>query len=147
MSAGAVVFRKEGNQICYLLLHYTSGHWEFPKGHIEEGENETDTVKREVREETGLKDIRIIDGFKEYVKYFFKNTYNLANEEKKKAPWVFKLVTFYLAETKTKEIKISGEHLDYKWLSHKEAIKQVTFKNSKEILKKANDFILSRKDL
>jgi len=144
-SAGAIIFKKEGNQIYYLLLHYTSGHWEFPKGHIEEGESETDTVKREVREETGLKDIRIIDGFKEYIKYFFKNNYDLTNEEKKKAPWVFKLVVFYLAQTQEKEIKISFEHQGYKWLPCEEAITQLTFKNAKEILKKANDFILSRK--
>jgi len=146
-SAGAIIFRKEGNEIYYLLLHYESGHWEFPKGHIEDGENEIETVKREIEEETGLKDVRMIDGFKEYIKYFFKNTYNLEGEEKKKASWVCKLVVFYLAETKTKEIKISFEHQGYKWLPYKEAIIQLTFKNAKEILRKANDFVLSRKGL
>ena len=84
VSAGAIIFRKEGNLNYYLLLHYTSGHWEFPKGHIEKGENEIETVKREIAEETGLKDIKIIDGFKERIKYFFKNNYNLEGEEKKK---------------------------------------------------------------
>lgn len=147
VSAGAVVFRKEGNQIYYLLLHYESGHWEFPKGHIEDGENEIETVKREIEEETGLKDVKIVDGFKEYIKYFFRNTYDLKDEEKKKAPWVFKIVTFYLAQSLEKEIKISGEHLDYKWLPYEEALKQTTFKNSKEILKKANEFILSKKGM
>jgi len=34
-SAGAIILRKEDNKIYYLLLHYHSGHWEFPKGHIE----------------------------------------------------------------------------------------------------------------
>ncbi|MBU3934386.1 NUDIX domain-containing protein [Patescibacteria group bacterium] len=144
ISAGAVVFRQEDNQIYYLLLRYESGHWGFSKGHIEGNENEIETVQREVEEETGLKNIKIIKGFKENIKYFFKNTYNLKNEEKKKASWIFKIVTFYLAETQGKEIKISKEHSDYKWLPYKEAIKQTTFKNSKETLKKANNFILSK---
>lgn len=142
-SVGAIVFRKEGDQTYYLLLHYLSGHWEFPKGHIEEGEDEITTAEREVEEETGLKDLRIIEGFREYRKYSFRSKYNLSEEEKKKAPWIFKLVFFYLAETKTKEIKISSEHQGYKWLPYEEAFKRLTFKNAREILKKANDLVLS----
>ncbi len=141
-SAGAVIFRKENNEIYYLLLHYPSSakaprdYWDFPKGHIEKGEKLGDTVKREIEEETGLKDIKFIEGFKRWIKYFFR--------------WegknILKFVTFYLAETKEKEVKISGEHVGYRWLSYGEALKQLTFKNAKEIIKKANDF-LQRKGL
>ena len=49
------------------------GHWDFPKGHIEKGEKIKDTIRREVEEETGLKDIKFIEGFKEWIKYFFKH--------------------------------------------------------------------------
>lgn len=57
-SAGAVII----NDKKVLLLHYSSGHWDFPKGHIEKGETELETAKREVKEETGLdiKDFEII---------------------------------------------------------------------------------------
>lgn len=143
-SAGAVVYRKKEGNIYYLLLHYQSKHWDFPKGHIEEGENEEETVKREVEEETGIKDIKIIPGFKEWIKYFFKATYNLENKEKKKAPWIFKIVVFYLAKTDIEEIKISSEHVNYKWLTYHEALKQVTHKNAKNILEKANNFLLNK---
>ena len=54
---------------------------------------------------------------------------------------IFKIVTFLLAETKTKEVKVSFEHLGYEWLSYEEAFKKLTFKNAKEILKKANDYL------
>lgn len=141
-SAGAVIFRKEEGSIYYLLLHYPSNtkspkeYWDFPKGHIEKGEKEIETVKREVEEETGLKDLKLIKGFKEWVKYFFK--------------WegknILKFVTFYLTETKTKDVKISGEHIGYDWLPYEEATEKLTFKNAKEILKKANNF-LSKKSL
>jgi len=136
-SAGAVVFRKEGNKIYYLLLHYPSGtrtprnYWDFPKGHIERGEKEIETVKREVKEETGLEDIKFIEGFKKWVKYFFRF----------QGKTVFKIVIFYLVETKNKNVKISFEHIGYKWLPYEEALEQLLFKNAKEILKKANDYL------
>lgn len=140
-SAGAIIFRMEDGVPHYLLLHYHSGHWEFTKGHIEEGESEKETVKREVKEETGLSDIKIIPGFKQYLKYFFRKSYGLKGKEKETAPWVFKLVVFLLAETKTKDIKISEEHTEFVWLPFEEAFKKTTHKNSKALLKKADDFL------
>jgi bis(5'-nucleosidyl)-tetraphosphatase len=137
-SAGAVIFRRERDQIFYLLLHYPGvshraekDYWDFPKGHIEKGEKIEDTVKREVFEETGLKEIKILPGFKETIKYFFKF------EGKN----ILKFVTFFLAETKEKKVKISFEHTGYEWLPYGEAIKKLTFKNAKEILKKAHEFL------
>lgn len=151
-SAGAVIFRKprsrtsgslrgeEGNKIYYLLLHYPCGartkkdYWDLPKGHIEKGEKLEETVKREVEEETGLKDIKFVEGFKETIKYFFK--WDGKN--------VMKFVTFYLAETREKEVKISDEHIGFKWLRYEEAMGQLTFNNAKEVLKKANDYLNSK---
>ena len=136
-SAGAVIFRKEGNKTYYLPLHYPRGarkpkpYWDFPKGHIEKGEKELDTVKREVREETGLEDIGFVGNFKERIEYFFRQ------EEKN----ILKLVTFYLAETKEKDVKISSEHAGFKWLSYEKALKKLTFQNAQKILQKAKDFI------
>ncbi len=141
-SAGAIIFRHEKDKIKYLLLHYPSGsrtpknYWDFPKGHIEKGEKIEETVKREVKEETGLEYLKFVEGFKEWIKYFFKF------EEKN----IFKIVTFYLAETKNETVKISAEHSGFLWLPYEEAIAKLTFKNAKEIIKKANDH-LSKKGL
>ena len=134
-SAGAVIFRKEKGKIYYLLLQYGLGHWGFPKGHIEKGESLEDTVRRETKEETGLEDIEIVDGFKKWIKYFFKL------KEKN----IFKIVTYLLAETKTKEVKISWEHIGYKWIPYEKALEQLTFKNTKGVLKKANKFLIDSK--
>jgi len=155
-SAGAIVFRKEpfdtaqGKQykIFYLLLHYFSGHWEFPKGHIEAGESEEETVAREVFEETGINDLKIIPGYKKYIKYFFRQYKDKVSEKDRKAgktPWIFKLVAFFVAETQIKEIKISSEHKGFVWLPIDEAIKKTTFKNSKKLLEEANKIVLSIK--
>jgi 8-oxo-dGTP pyrophosphatase MutT (NUDIX family) len=140
-SAGAVIFRRENDEIFYLLLHYPGtshrtekDYWDFPKGHIEKGEKIEETVKREVREETGLKDLKFIEGFKKWIKYFFYF------QGKK----IFKIVTFLLAETKTKKVKISFEHIGYKWLPYQKALEKLTFDSAKEILKKANDYLNSK---
>jgi bis(5'-nucleosidyl)-tetraphosphatase len=139
-SVGAVVFRREGDKIYYLLLHYPSvshraerNYWDFPKGHIEKGEKPEAAAKREVEEETGLKDAVFINGFKETIKYFFKF----------KGKNILKFATFYLMETGAKDIKISYEHIGFKWLPYEEALEQLAFKNAKEILEKANNFLKS----
>ena len=129
-SAGAVVFRKD-KEIMYLLLHYEAKHWDFPKGNVEKGETDIETVKREIEEETGIKDVRIAPKFKEKMQYYFKFKDELIN----------KTVVFYLARTETEHIKLSFEHIDSKWLAYDDAMDKLTFKNAKEILKKANKFI------
>ncbi|MEK6868936.1 MAG: NUDIX domain-containing protein [Nanoarchaeota archaeon] len=135
-SAGAIVFRKE-EEPKYLLLHYEAGHWDFPKGNIEEGETDIETVKREIEEETGIKDIEIVKGFKEKIQYYFKFEGELIN----------KSVVFYLAKTDADNIKLSFEHIGFAWLSYDKAMDKLTFKNAKEILKKANDFLATHKTL
>jgi 8-oxo-dGTP pyrophosphatase MutT (NUDIX family) len=146
-SAGAIIFIKENSKNYYLLLHSApsgpgkKGHWGFAKGHIEEGETEEETTRREIAEETGIGDLKIIMGFKELEKYFFRKVYGLKEEEKKKAPWIFKTVIFFLAETKTKEVKISEEHDGFVWLAFEDALKKLTYKNAKELLKRADGLL------
>lgn len=144
-SVGAIIFRMENGIPLYLILHYHSGHWEFARGHGEEGESEKTTARREIREETGLADLKIIPGFREYSKFFFRRTYGLPQAEKKKAPWVFKLVVLYLAETKSKNVKISHEHKGYAWLPYEEASKKL-MKNGRTVLEKANRFLLKMRN-
>ncbi len=136
-SAGAIIFKKN-KKIEYLLLHYPSttrgakkDFWDFPKGIIEKDERPEKAATREIKEETGIEDVEFIKGFKEWIKYFYKL----------KGKTIFKIVTFYLAEAKTKKVKISWEHLGYKWLPYKKAIEQLTFENVKEVLEKANKFL------
>ncbi len=134
-SAGAVIFRKDNKKLYYLLLHYEAGHWDLPKGHIEKGESEKEAVLREVKEETGIRDVNFLEEFRTTIKYFFRAG----------GKTIFKIVVFYLAETRTKEIKLSFEHIGYSWLPYEEALREITFKNAKEVLKKAHDFVMEHK--
>lgn len=130
-SAGAVIFRRENKEFFFLLLRYPAGHWDFVKGKIETGEIPIETVKRETFEETGIKDLEFIDGFQKEIEYEF--LFNCDTIHKK--------VIFFLAETKTKKVSISHEHLDYLWLKYNDALKKITFENAKNVLKHANKFI------
>jgi len=59
-SCGAVVYREQDKKRFYLILRHKrkgtkGGHWDLPKGHVEENESEHQTALREVKEETNLK--------------------------------------------------------------------------------------------
>lgn len=131
LSAGAMLFRRQEGKIFYLLLQYGAGHWDFPRGLIEEGEETTETARREIKEETGIEDVNILPDFREAIKYFYKF----------RGETIFKRAFYFLAETKTEKVDISSEHLDFKWLCYQDALLRLTFSNSKEVLKKAHQFL------
>jgi len=130
-SAGIVLFRKVDSKILFLLLHYPSGHWDFVKGKMEKGESMHETAIRETREETGITDIALLNGFEEWIEYNFQFQGEL----------VHKRVVFFLAETKTKEVLISHEHLDYTWMDYQTAMEKTTFANAKSVLTKSGLFL------
>lgn len=134
-SAGAVVFRRAGKKIKYLLLHYESGHWDFPRGHIERGETEQITAAREIREETGIKKINFVPGFRFPISWFYRKKIG------KKMIMSNKTAVLFLAETKVHQVKISDEHIGYKWLDYDKAVSELTFLKSQKILEKANEFL------
>jgi len=131
-SAGAVVFRREDSKIKYLLLRRGPTYWDLPKGNIDEGEDEQTTAEREIIEETGLNDAKILPDFKEKINYFYR----------REGQTIYKEVVFFLAETKSDNVKISKEHEEFGWFAYEEAIEKV---KSKEIITKANDFLKSNK--
>jgi len=61
-TAGGVVFRRNKTKdIEILLIQDAKNRWTIPKGHIEEGESAKDTAEREIREETGLEQLKALD--------------------------------------------------------------------------------------
>jgi bis(5'-nucleosidyl)-tetraphosphatase len=130
-SAGTIIYRKEAGRVLYLLLHYEEGHWGASKGHVENAETTRETAAREVREETGLTDIRFIDGFREEIAYYFTG---------ERGP-VHKSVVFLLAEAPEGQVRLSCEHTEYLWLPFAEALEKTTFADEKSVLRKAGAFL------
>lgn len=118
--------KPDGNR--FLLLNYPTGHWDFVKGKIEQGETLHQTAVRETKEETGISDLEFVEGFEEKINYNFQFEGELIQKE----------VVFFLAKTKTQTVNVSHEHLDYIWLDYENALEKVTYQNAKNILSKAN---------
>jgi bis(5'-nucleosidyl)-tetraphosphatase len=132
VSAGVILFR-DGAQREYLVLDYGS-HWDFTKGHVEAGEDLETAARRELQEETGIRDARFIPGFKESVRYFYR----------KSGEGMLKVVVYFLAETTTGEVTLSYEHHGYVWLPYDQCLKRLTFQNARDLLAKAHAFLGTR---
>ncbi|MGQ0639081.1 MAG: bis(5'-nucleosyl)-tetraphosphatase [Nitrososphaerota archaeon] len=125
-SAGAVLLSETPSGRVFLLLNYPSGHWDFVKGNIEDGETLLQTVLREIKEETGIVDVEFVNGFEDKIEYHYQRDGDIVHKE----------VVFFLAKTKTTGVKISHEHLGFVWLSFNDALKKLTYKNAQNVLKK-----------
>ena len=135
-SSGAVVFYMEDgiSEPEYLLLHYTAGHWDFPKGNIESGENEKQAALREIREETGITDVEFIDGFRMKIEYRYRQGKR----------FVLKEVVLFLAQTRTRQVTLSHEHIGFAWRNYQNAMQQLTYMNAKNLLSSARNFLQKR---
>jgi 8-oxo-dGTP pyrophosphatase MutT (NUDIX family) len=132
ISAGVVVYYKRGERIEYILLQYQAGHWDFPKGHPNEGESLEEAALREVKEETGLV-VDLEEQFKESLSYFFKYP--------KETEVVYKTVYFFIGRAKNKHVTLSHEHIGYTWMTFNEALGQLTFENAQEVLRKVHQHL------
>lgn len=141
ISAGIIVYRKTPKGLKFLILYHGHNYWNFPKGKIESEEKSFPAALREVREETGL--VRHLLKFNNYFKTYEKFTFWRTIGGKKIK--IFKIVIFYLAETRQKLIKISDEHEGYGWFTYKEAVEILSrYKDSQRILKQAYEFLRSK---
>ncbi|MBU0598111.1 NUDIX domain-containing protein [Patescibacteria group bacterium] len=133
-SAGAIIYCQQDNKIEYLLLQYPQGHWDFARGHIEPGETEHDAASREISEETGIPGLEFVPGFRELNNW----TYRLPGGKISN-----KQAVYFIATCKNKSIIISEEHRKFEWLNYTQTLERITFSNTKEILAKAHNFIIS----
>ena len=129
-SAGFVIFRRTDTRL-YLLLDY-GHHWDYPKGHLDPGETPMQAALRELKEETGISDATVLDGFGQEISYFFRD---------KKKGLVRKKVTFFLARIETDQVKLSREHTGFAFEPFETAIKKLTFPSAREVLRKAEEFL------
>ena len=125
-SCGVLVLRRQEEELYVVLLrHRFGGHWSCPKGHVEAGESERQTALREVREETGLTGIKLMDGFRESVEYSPK-------------PGVKKQVVYFLGTTEQEKLVRQEEEIsEIIWVPLCRAADLVSFANDKRLLRHA----------
>ncbi len=131
-SCGAIVFTKIEGEIKYAIIQQIEGFHSFPKGHMEEGETEEETAKREIFEEIGIKP-NFIEGFKTIEEHPIPQRNSM------------KQVVYFLAEYENQELKYQKEELlGVTLMTYEEAINIFEYENSKTVLTEANNFLKKR---
>lgn len=129
-SAGVIVYKKFSRSEKLLILKHRKGHWALPKGHPDSGERKIETALRELKEETGIKDIRLLSK-----RVLVSESYTFVNGSEKK---INKSVDYFIGETNSEKVKIDNkEIIKFKWCTYNAALKIITFKQTKNTLKKA----------
>ena len=132
-SCGAIVYRRfHGNIEILLIKHINSGHWSFPKGHVEPDETETETAKREIKEETSI-DVMIDPTFRVTVTYSPRRD-------------TVKVVVYFLAKARNVNfVPQEGEIAEIRWVDLAHAVNLLTYENDKTIVAKAKTAIKERR--
>jgi len=117
----------DARRVEYLLLDY-GRHWDFPKGHVDAGEDELAAAVRELHEETGLTRPQVVSGFRHEIVYFFRD---------RKKGLVRKTVVFFLAEVSVRDVVLSHEHVGFEFLPYEQARKRVTYASAKAVRRAA----------
>lgn len=119
-TAGAVVFHRDrSGKIEYLILRHKN-YWNFPKGGVEAGETDLEAAKREIKEETGITRLVFIPGFKVTRNIFYRGGQHSRKIEQRGC-WVYRRAIIFMAQSKTKQVKISREHKGFAWLGFERA--------------------------
>ena len=121
-TSGGVVFRRHGkNQdVQILLMQDAKNRWTIPKGHVEPGEEPRQTAEREIREETGLKEMQVHSWLGK-VNFRYRRSHTL----------VLMSMHIYLVEGQGESDKLHPEEWlnDVKWLPAAEAIDKIAYED------------------
>lgn len=127
-SAGGVVVRRAADGPLFLLIRDPYHNWGLPKGHIEEGETAEQAARREVAEETGVRDLELL-GDVATIDWYFQD----------RRDRVHKFCRFFLFASATSDTRPeAGEGISAcVWLPYEDALERITYDNAREVLREA----------
>lgn len=125
---GILPLKKEGDSLQVLLaLHVKGLYWAFPKGHLDQNEDPKEGAKRELFEETNLS----VHSFLQMPP--LKENYQFERDGEDIHKYVEYFPAFVEGEVLIKE---PHEIKELRWFEIQDALKKITFEQSKELLKK-----------
>ncbi|MBS1518009.1 MAG: NUDIX domain-containing protein [Bacteroidetes bacterium] len=139
-SIGIIIYHLISGSPEFLIIKHKQGHWSFAKGHKESGETEIQTAVRELKEETGISDVKFLS---ENIELSESYSFNAGRNFK-----IQKTVDYFIAEVFIKEINIDRKEIvDFKWCDPDSAVKLLTYTDSGELLIKAYNKILNKHEI
>ncbi len=123
-SAGGVVIGTD-KKVVVVNQHHDS--WSLPKGHIDEGENALEAAKREIHEESGISQVKLIKKLGEYERP------RIGKKGEGSSKIEMKHITMYLFQTNLTELKpIDPENPEAIWVDVEQVASLLTHKKDKE---------------
>lgn len=132
-----MVFRQWNGTAYFLLIRDPYENWGLPKGHVERGETAEQTAVREVREETGIAELRLVAPL-DTIDWFFRDGPDL----------IHKYCHFFLMETSTEATvpQLDEGITQCVWLPIEEALRTLTYDNARAVLEAAGARVRDRPD-
>ncbi len=124
-TAGGIVYRKKSKDVEILLIQDAKDRWTIPKGHIEEGEQAKDTAAREIKEETGLEKLRVLNWLGK-INFKYRRQQSL----------VLMTTDIFLVEAlgDTNKLKPEDWMNGIKWFSAQEALDKIEYEDIEKII-------------
>lgn len=118
----------------FLLVQLHAGHWAFPKGHPEAGEDDRAAAERELLEETGLVAERIVEGVSFDEGYVFT---------KKSGKQVSKTVRYFVGlVSKGAEVVVQPEEVQaFAWGDRAATRERFTFAEGKALFDRVTTWL------
>ncbi len=132
------VFRQTDDDLSFLLLKRNKDKlyehlWQGVAGKIEGGETAFKAAIRELKEETSLEPVRMFVA--DHVSRFYESHQDRIN-----------LVPVFGIEVDSSEVKLSKEHVDYKWVDIYEALDTLVWRGQKESIQTVYDMVVNNDD-
>lgn len=128
-NVAAIILSSDYPEKCELFVAERSdikGAWQFPQGGIDEKENATDALFRELEEEIGTSDVEIVAEYPMWVSYDFP-----AKAASKMYPYDGQKQKYFLVRLKNGAVinleTSSPEFIRFKFVDIKEVLKHVSF--------------------
>jgi len=132
--AGGIVIN-DNQEIAIVNQNHNS--WSLPKGHVDKGETILDAAIREIYEETGIKDLKLIKPLGDYGRYRI----GLDGEDDKSE---FKTINIFLFTSNQKKLNpIDPHNPEAKWVSYNKVEKYLTHLNDKDFFLKSISSIIN----
>ena len=132
ISAGGIVFRRDGERTFFLLIRDSYHNWGFPKGHLEDGEEPATAALREVSEETGLSSLELRAPV-ETIDWSFRF----------RGRHIHKVCHFFLIETPDRRTAPQHEEgiTACRWASFDQAVQMISYENARAVLHQAHALV------